>query len=106
MNTENQVLKTKNSTAILKVDPRNLIEKDGFNVRIDMGDLLALSESIVAVGPCTVIDPETPVLVTPNAVADPVTFHPAAENWVPSAAARSVPLMFGYVIVIAYLVAF
>jgi len=50
MNTENQILKTKNSTAILKVDPRNLVVKDGFNVRIDMGDLLALSESIVSVG--------------------------------------------------------
>ena len=50
MNTENQILKTKNSTAILKVDPRNIVVKDGFNVRIDMGDLIALSESIVSVG--------------------------------------------------------
>jgi ParB family chromosome partitioning protein len=47
---EKEVLKTKNSTAILKVDPQNLILRDEFNVRRDMGDLNALMESIVATG--------------------------------------------------------
>ena len=50
MKTEKEVLKTKNSTAILKVDPTNLILRDDFNVRRDMGDLNALMESIVSTG--------------------------------------------------------
>ena len=47
---EKEVLKTKNSTAILKVDPTNLILREEFNVRRDMGDLNALMESIVSSG--------------------------------------------------------
>jgi ParB family chromosome partitioning protein len=41
--------KTK-KTDILKVDPRNIIVMEGFNVREDMGDIEALLNSILAVG--------------------------------------------------------
>jgi ParB family transcriptional regulator, chromosome partitioning protein len=34
----------------IQVDPRAIIVKEGFNVREDMGDLEALSESIVSIG--------------------------------------------------------
>lgn len=44
-----EVLKTK-KTDILKVDPQNLILRDEFNVRKDMGDLNALMTSIVETG--------------------------------------------------------
>lgn len=45
-----EVLKTKNSSAIMKVDPQNLIIRDDFNVRRDMGDLNALMQSILSSG--------------------------------------------------------
>ena len=48
--TVKEVLKTKNSSAIMKVDPQNLILRDEFNVRKDMGDLNALMQSILASG--------------------------------------------------------
>jgi ParB family transcriptional regulator, chromosome partitioning protein len=44
-----ETLKTKR-TDILSVDPRNIIVKDGFNIRQDMGDIEALSQSIVESG--------------------------------------------------------
>lgn len=44
-----EVLKTK-KTDILKVDPQNLVLRDQFNVRKDMGDLNALMTSIVETG--------------------------------------------------------
>lgn len=44
-----EILKTTKSD-VLKVDPRNLILRDDFNVRSDMGDLNALMESILATG--------------------------------------------------------
>ena len=44
--TVKEVLKTKNSSAIMKVDPQNLILRDEFNVRKDMGDLNALMQSM------------------------------------------------------------
>jgi ParB family chromosome partitioning protein len=47
---EKEVLKTKNSSAIMKVDPQNLILRDDFNVRRDMGDLNALMQSILSSG--------------------------------------------------------
>jgi ParB family transcriptional regulator, chromosome partitioning protein len=43
----NKVTKRKDG---IQVDPRAIIVKEGFNVREDMGDLQALSESIVAIG--------------------------------------------------------
>lgn len=46
---KNEVLDTKR-TDIMLVDPRNIIVREGFNVRTDMGDLKALSESIVELG--------------------------------------------------------
>lgn len=42
-------LKTK-KTDILSIDPRNIYEQEGFNVRQDMGDLEALALSIAKVG--------------------------------------------------------
>ena len=48
--TVKEVLKTKNSSAIMKVDPQNLILRDEFNVRKDMGDLNALMQSILTSG--------------------------------------------------------
>lgn len=48
--TVKEVLKTKNSSAIMKVDPQNLILRDDFNVRRDMGDLNALMQSILSSG--------------------------------------------------------
>jgi ParB/RepB/Spo0J family partition protein len=50
MKTTKEVLKTKNGTAIMKVDPTNLILRDEFNVRKDMGDLNALMQSILSTG--------------------------------------------------------
>ncbi len=47
MNSE--ILKTK-KTDILRVDPRNIIVKEGFNVRQDMGDIEALMNSLVELG--------------------------------------------------------
>ena len=46
---KNEVLDTKR-TDIMLVDPRNIIVREGFNVRTDMGDLQALSDSIVELG--------------------------------------------------------
>jgi ParB family chromosome partitioning protein len=46
---ENEILKTK-KTDILSVDPRNIVIKEGFNVRQDMGDLEALMYSLVESG--------------------------------------------------------
>lgn len=46
---EETILKTK-KTDILSVDPRTLYVKEGFNVRVDMGDLDSLSESIASIG--------------------------------------------------------
>lgn len=43
----NKVTKRKDG---IQVDPRAIIVKEGFNVREDMGDLKALSESVVAIG--------------------------------------------------------
>lgn len=37
-------------TDIMLVDPRNIVVREGFNVRTDMGDLQALSDSIVEIG--------------------------------------------------------
>lgn len=37
-------------TDIMLVDPRNIVIKEGFNVRSDMGDIQALSDSIVETG--------------------------------------------------------
>lgn len=37
-------------TDIMLVDPRNIVVKEGFNVRTDMGDIQALSDSIVETG--------------------------------------------------------
>lgn len=50
MKSQKEVLKTKNSSAIMKVDPQNLILRDEFNVRKDMGDLNALMQSILSTG--------------------------------------------------------
>jgi ParB family chromosome partitioning protein len=44
-----EVAKTKR-TDIMLVDPRNIVVKDGFNVRQDMGDIEALAKSIVETG--------------------------------------------------------
>jgi len=46
---ETEILKTK-KTDILKVDPRNLIMRENFNVRKDMGDLNSLMTSILESG--------------------------------------------------------
>jgi ParB family chromosome partitioning protein len=45
----NEIVKTKR-TDILLVDPRNIIVREGFNLRVDMGDIEALSASIVENG--------------------------------------------------------
>jgi ParB family chromosome partitioning protein len=44
-----ETLKTK-KTDLLMIDPRNIVVEEGFNVRTDMGDIDALSQSIVEVG--------------------------------------------------------
>jgi ParB family transcriptional regulator, chromosome partitioning protein len=46
---ETEILKTK-KTDILSIDPRNIYVQDGFNVRVDLGDLDSLSESIASIG--------------------------------------------------------
>lgn len=46
---EKEILKTK-STDILSVDPRNIIVKEGFNVRQDMGDIEGLMHSLLESG--------------------------------------------------------
>lgn len=43
-------VKNTKRTDIMLVDPRNIVVKDGFNVRSDMGDIQALSDSIVETG--------------------------------------------------------
>jgi ParB family chromosome partitioning protein len=43
------VLKTKR-TDIMLVDPRNIVVRDGFNVRKDLGDIEALAQSIIETG--------------------------------------------------------
>jgi len=43
------VLVTKRKDTML-VDPRNIVVREGFNVRLDMGDLEALADSIASIG--------------------------------------------------------
>lgn len=47
--TEVETLKTKKNDLLL-IDPRNIVEEEGFNVRADMGDLDSLADSIISVG--------------------------------------------------------
>lgn len=46
---EVETLKTKKNDLLL-IDPRNIVEEEGFNVRTDMGDLDSLADSIISVG--------------------------------------------------------
>lgn len=45
-----ETLKTKNSSTILKVDPKNLFTRANWNIRQDFGDLDALMQSILTSG--------------------------------------------------------